>query len=120
MKPSQMVGRLLKRIILRPRVKKLNWQQLCSGAVAVREQFEARIEGETEESASISAGGGTIKEVLAHLAVGNRSIADRLDALRSGMAGSTAPPDLFPGAEGRTLTELRAGFDQSWKRIGEA
>src|ERR1051326_7158306 len=103
MTPSQLVGRLLKRVILRPRVKKLNWQQLCSGAVAVREQFEARMEGETEESASISAGGMTIKEILAHLATSNRSIADRLDALRSGSTGSATVPDLFPSAEGKSL-----------------
>jgi uncharacterized damage-inducible protein DinB len=114
------VGGLLKRIILRPKVKKLNWQQLCSGAVALREQFEARIEGETEESASISAGGMTVKEILAHLSVANSGIADRLDTLREGNAGSPSVPDLFPGAEGRSLPELKTEFDRSWKRLGEA
>ena len=120
MTPSQFVGRILKRIILRPRVKKLNWQQLCSGAVAVREQFEARIEGETEDSAAISSGGMTIKEMLAHLAVANRAIADRLDSLRAGNPGSPNVPDLYPGAEGKDLKELKAEFDRSWKRLGEA
>ena len=115
-----MVGRILKRVVLRPRVRRMSWSQLWAGALKVKESFDARVGGESEESSAISAGGMTIKEILAHLAAGNRSIANRLDALRSGDRLTSVTPDLFPGAEGRSLDDLRGEFESSWQRLGEA
>src|SRR5438045_3353278 len=44
---SRVVGWLLKRMLLRPKVRMLTWPQLCAGAAASRERFEALIAGET-------------------------------------------------------------------------
>ncbi len=115
-----MVGRVLKRIVLRPRVRRMAWDQLWAGALAVKESFDARISGETEESANISAGGMTIKEILAHLARGNVSIAARLTALRQGAPMGTAVPELFPGDQGKALQQLRLEFEESWRVLAAA
>ncbi len=86
----------------------------------MKEGFEARIEGETEKSSEISAGGMNTKEILAHLAAGNRSIANRLDALRIGNSMPSVTANLFSGADGRTLGDLRREFEESWRRLAEA
>jgi uncharacterized damage-inducible protein DinB len=118
--PSAFAGRILKHIVLRPRVRRMAWGQLWAGAWKLKESFETRIAGETDESAEISAGQMNIKEILAHLAIANQSIASRLDALRSGLILTSVTPNLFPGSEGRTLVELRKEFEDSWRRLANA
>ena len=116
-----LVGRLVKRVLIAPRVRRLSWEQLCSGAAASRERFEALIGDDTEESASVSARGAmSVKDTLAHLAVANRAIAERLEALRAGRQMEGNPPNLFPGSDGKTLTELRSDFAESWRILAES
>ena len=116
-----LVGRIVKRVLIAPRVRKLSWEQLCSGAAASRERFEALIADETEESASVAAGSAmSVKDTLAHLAVANRAIADRLEALRAGRQMDANPPDLFPGSEGKSLGELRKEFAESWRILADS
>ncbi len=111
-----LLGRIVKRVMIAPRVKKLTWEQLCSGAAATRERFEALIADETEESASVAARGAmSVKDTLVHLAVANRAIAGRLDALRTGRTLNGEIPDLFPGSDGRSLEDVRGEFSESWR-----
>src|SRR2546430_4886201 len=95
------IGRMVKRFIVAPRVRKLTWEQLCAAAAVSRERFEAQIGDETEESASVSARGAmSVKDTLAHLTIGNRGIAARLEGLRTGQSMDSRSPYLFPGANG--------------------
>ena len=116
-----LIGRIVKRVMIAPRVKRLTWEQLCSGAAATRERFEALIADETEESASVAARGAmSVKDTLVHLAVANRAIAGRLDALRTGRKVDGDTPDLFPGAEGKSLEEVRCDFSESWRVLADS
>ena len=116
-----LVGRLVKRFVVEPRVRRLTWEQLCSGATASRERFEAMIADETEESASIAARGAmSVKDTLIHLAAANRGIAERLESLRSGRAMDGEIPGLFPGSEGKTLEQTRKEFAYSWKILADS
>jgi uncharacterized damage-inducible protein DinB len=115
------IGRVVKRVLIAPRVRKLTWEQLCSAAAASRERFEALIADETEESASVSARGAmSVKNTLAHLATANRAIADRLEALRAGKQMEGKPPDLFPPSEGKSLGDLRKEFAESWRILADS
>ena len=116
-----LVGRLVKRVMVAPRVKKLTWEQLCSGAAATKERFEALIADETEESAAVAARGAmSVKDTLIHLAVANRAIAERIDSLRAGRQLDGRTPDLFPGSEGKSLQDARGEFEDSWRRLAES
>lgn len=118
---ASIVGRILKAVVLRPRVRRLTWPQLVAGAAACRERFDALTAGETEETAAVVVDSEmSVADTLAHLAAANRSIAKRLDALRIGTAADSEPPDLFPGAGVRTLAEVRADYAESWNRLAEA
>src|SRR5687767_14096047 len=113
-----LIGRIVKRVLIAPRVRSLTWEQLCSGAAATRERFEALIADETEESASVAARGAmSVKDTLVHLAVANRAIAERIDALRAGRQMEGRTPDLFPGSEGKSLEDARGEFADSWRRL---
>jgi hypothetical protein len=115
---SRIVGWLLKRMVLRPRVKKLTWSQLCAGAAASHERFEQLIAGETEESAAVRVGGEmSIKEMLAHLAAENRGVASQLAALRQGRPGEGILLDAF---EPQSLEQARAEFTDSWRALTQA
>lgn len=118
---NSLIGRSLKVVILRPRLKRMTWPQLVAGAAACKESFEALIAGETEETATVAAAGEmSIADTLAHLALANRSITRRLDALRSGISLDPETPDLWPGSHGRPLAELRAECEESWKGFAES
>lgn len=112
------VGRIFKALLLRPRVRKMTWHQLLSGAGAEREKLLAILRAETEATASVHTGGEmSIRETLAHMAEANLSIAGRLDSLRAGQIGDSSTPDLFPGAEGLTLEDVKSRYEESWKRL---
>ena len=116
-----LLGRIVKRVMISPRVRKLTWEQLCSGAAASRERFEALIADETEQSASVGARGAmSVKDTLVHLAVANRAIADRIEALRAGRGVDGPIPDLFPGSAGKSLEQARNEFTESWRRLADS
>src|SRR5437016_13269860 len=114
------IGQLVKRFIVAPRVRKLTWEQLCAAAAVSRERFEEQIADETEESASVSARGAmSVKDTLAHLTVANRGIAARLEGLRVGRTMGSRSPDLFPGASGKTLDQVKSEHGESWRQLAE-
>ena len=114
------IGRMVKRFIVAPRVRKLTWEQLCAAGAVSRERFEAQIADETEESASVSARGAmSVKDTLAHLTVANRGIAARLEGLRTGQSMDSRSPDLFPGANGKMLDQVKSEHGESWRQLAE-
>src|SRR5436309_1522829 len=111
MTPPGMVGRLLKVVVLRRRIRGKNWAQLVAGARACHESFETLIAGETQQTAEISAGGEmSVLDTVAHLVVANNGIARRLVALRSGEELPPDPPDLWPGHGDASLEQVRTAY----------
>jgi hypothetical protein len=118
---SQMVGRVMKKFLLTPRVRKLNWEQLRNGALVSATRFDEMVAGAPESAADIStAGHQSLKDMVAHLAAANRSIAAKLEALRAGQSSAIEAGDLFPGAGAWSLAEARADHAKSLRRIAEA
>ena len=113
---SRFVGTMMRQLLLRPRVKRATWPQLCAAAMALHERFAAMIEGVTEAGASVEGGEGlSIRSIFAHLATENRRTAAVLEAIRRGSAPGPIPPVIA-----RTLAEARAAYADSWTQLGMA
>ena len=113
---SSIVGSMLRQMLLRPRVKKATWPQLCSAAMALHERFESMIQGVTEAGAAVEGDDGmSIRSIFAHLATENRRVAAVLESIRRG-GGSIAAALVVA----RTLAEARAAYADSWTQLGMA
>src|SRR5438105_1239406 len=105
---ASLTGRILTRLILRPRVRKLSWDQLVKGAVVSAERFDESIARVKEEASTVSAGGYmSIRDTLAHLTAGNEMIAARLDAFRAGDPRPAGEVNMYAAAQGGSLAQLR-------------
>jgi hypothetical protein len=116
-----MVGRLMKRFLLQPRVKRATWPQLCSSAAVLKERFEAMLSTVSEQGAAVTVPGiPAIRDIVAHMAEENRRTAAVLEALRAGRAVAIPPPNEYAGALARTIPEVSADYDESWRRLAQA
>ncbi len=113
---SGFTGTILRQLLLRPRVKRATWPQLCAAAMALHERFAAMIDGVTEAGAAVEGDDGfSLRSIFSHLATENRRTAAVLDAIQRGM-----PPGAVPPVIARTLSEARAAYADSWRMLGEA
>lgn len=116
-----MVGRILKRFMLQPRVKRATWPQLCSAAVALKERFEAMLSTVSEQGAAIELPGyQPIRDIVAHLAEENRRTATVLETLSSGRSEPVPAPSPYAGALARTVPEVAADYNESWQRLAQS
>jgi hypothetical protein len=116
-----MVGRVMKRVLLQPRVKRATWEQLCSAAAVQKERFEAMLSQVTEQGAAVTlAGMHPIRDIVAHLAEENRRTAAVLESLRAGKSASVPAPSPYAGALARTIPEVSADYNQSWRQLAQA
>lgn len=113
---SRIVGSMMRRLLLRPRVKRATWEQLCGAAMALHERFTAMIEGVSEAGAAVEGDDGlSIRSIFAHLSTENRRVAVVLTAIREGRsAGATGSVIV------KSLEEARAAYADSWTRLGMA
>lgn len=116
-----MIGRIMKRLMLQPRVKRATWPQLCSAAAVSKERFEAMLSTVSEQGAAAEIHGlPPIRDIVAHLSEENRRTSAVLDALRAGRSVAIPPPSEYAGALARTLPEVGADYNESWQRLALA
>ena len=113
---SGLAGILMRNMLLRPRVKRATWPQLCSSARVLHERFSAMIEGVTESGAAVEGDDGfSIRSIFAHLATENRRTAAVLEAIRR-----NERPGAVSSVVVRSLAEARAAHADSWKQLSLA
>jgi hypothetical protein len=113
---SGIVGAMLRNMLLRPRVRRATWPQLCSAAMALHERFTAMIQGVSEAGGEVAGDDDmTIRSIFAHLATENRRVAAVLESIRGGGGSSTPYPVIV-----RSLAEAKAAYADSWNRLGMA
>src|SRR5579872_5440563 len=78
------VGRLMKRFLLSPRVKRLTWEQITVGTYTEASRFSEMIDGVSEEAANVVHGGTSLRDIAVQLIGSNRFTAAQLQALRTG------------------------------------
>jgi hypothetical protein len=111
---SGVVGAMMRQLLLRPRVKRSTWPQLCAAAMALHERFTAMIQGVSEAGAAVEGDDGlSIRSIFAHLATENRRVAGVLESIRGGGGPEPVQPVIA-----RTLAEARAAYADSWTRLG--
>jgi hypothetical protein len=116
-----MVGRIMKRLLLQPRVKRATWAQLCSAAAAQKERFEAMLSTVTEAGAQVALPGGKpIRDIVADMAAENRRTAAVLVRLRAGSTGEMPGPPDDLGALARNVSEVASDYNQSWELLARA
>jgi hypothetical protein len=113
---SGLVGTMMRQMLLRPRVKRATWPQLCAAAMALHERFEAMIRDVTEAGAAVvGTEGFSIRSIFAHLATENRRVAAVLDLIRGGTRMASVTPVVA-----RSLEEAKAAYADSWRLLGMA
>src|SRR5258708_1341774 len=82
---QRVVGAILRRFLLRPRVRRASWPPPCSAVTACHERLEAMLSGIPDAAAEVAPPGvSSIRDKLAHLAAMDRAIAVTLESLRMG------------------------------------
>jgi hypothetical protein len=113
---SNVVGAMMRQMLLRPRVKRATWPQLCAAAMALHERFTAMIQGVSEAGAAVESDDGfSIRSIFAQLATENRRVAGVLESIRRGVGPMPVAPVIA-----RTLVEARAAYADSWTQLGMA
>ena len=113
---SGFAGIVMRNMLLRPRVKRATWPQLCSSARVLYERFSAMIDGVTEAGAVVEGDDGfSIRSIFAHLATENRRTTAVLEAIRRNERPVAVPPVIV-----RSLAEARAAHTDSWKQLSLA
>jgi hypothetical protein len=105
---------MLRAMILRPRVKKLSWDQLRAGTMTAAARFDEMIGGVTEETAGVRAAGEkSVREIVAEVVNDTAKIAGRLEAL------SGRPPAHPPETSAETLVAARVAFRHALARLDQ-
>jgi hypothetical protein len=118
---SGLIGRLMKRLLMNPRLKKLTWEQITVGVFMSIAQFGQTVENVSEAGAAIpGARGMSIAGMAAHLAAANRAVIAQLNALRAGGAAGLSQVDLYPDTGERTFAQVKEDLLASQKELGKA
>lgn len=115
-----MIGRLFKVLYLRPRVKRMTWEQVAAGTWKIGTRFIEQVSGVNEEAAAVTGPSGkSVRDMVAHLTVGMEITTDYLEALRAGRSPNDPLPELWPNTEARafaqTLADHRAALNRLMK-----
>jgi hypothetical protein len=106
---------MLRSMILRPRVKKLSWDQLRAGTLTAASRFDEMIAAVTEESANVQAAGEkSVREIVGEVAADTAKIAARLEAL------SGRPSTRVQEQSVDTLVSARLAFRQALAQLDRA